>query len=101
MLFFLLSIIGTGIGITIWETKQLEICAMEGKAFVIKKYTVRSRGYRIQYKYIVKGKTYKTTESLNNKLEVEEIFPGSTLDIKYSCNYPNTSRFSYTSRKNR
>ena len=93
LLIALIGIIGTGIYLNISDDRSLKSCSQEAKAVVFKKYRLRKRGHFIHYKYVINNKTYENSQPLKTKLQVENIKIGDTLEIIFSCEYPDISKF--------
>lgn len=59
-----------------------------------KKYSIISRGYYINYKYVVDGQEYSGTKKLN-KTDLEQVNVGDNFKITYSENNPQYSEISF------
>ncbi|MEM6321003.1 MAG: hypothetical protein AAF960_25280 [Bacteroidota bacterium] len=92
-LFALIGLIGRGFYGSFKKKRMLKSCSKETKATIVDKYTKKSRGYFIKYKYQVDGKEYESSESLKGDLEIETFQEGSTIEIEYSCEDPDFSKY--------
>ena len=90
-LFLLVSLLLFGILAGIYDRSKLQTCSQEGKAVIIDKYEMKSRGYFIKYEYIVNGAIYTKSEPITGKVEVNSFHVGDTIDIIVSCTDHNVS----------
>ncbi|MEM6321002.1 MAG: hypothetical protein AAF960_25275 [Bacteroidota bacterium] len=92
-LFALVGIIAFGFYESNKHKTMLSSCSKNTRAIIIDRYTIKSRGYFIKYKYQVNGKEYESSESLKGDLEIETFEKGITIDIEYSCEDPDFSKY--------
>jgi len=64
---------------------------------VDKKYSIISRGYYINYNYVVNGQKYSGTEKLN-KTELENVKVGDKFKVTFSKRNPEYSKISFENR---
>jgi len=89
----LVSIISLGIGAAIYEKNKLKECSIESMGVIYDIDSRRKRGEFVQYKYIVNGEQYKTSESIRTKGDYVKFSIGDTIRIRYACDSPNSSRY--------
>lgn len=89
----LISIIFLGIGASIYKKNKLEECSIESIGVIYDIDARRKRGEFVQYKYIVNGEQYKTSESIRTKDDYAKFSTGDTIRIHYACESPNSSRY--------
>lgn len=89
----LLSIISLGIGTAIYENNKLEECSIESVGIIYDIDSRKKRGEFVQYKYIVNGEQYKTSESIRTKDDYLKFSIGDTIRIHFACKSPNSSRY--------
>jgi len=92
-LLLLIAIISLGFYGSFRKKNFLKECSKETTAKIIDKYTIHSRGYFIKYSYYAEGKEYQSSESIKNKTEIQTFNVGNIIDIEYSCEDPNVSKF--------
>ena len=89
----LLSIISVGILAGIYDKNQLENCSIESIGIIYDIDKRKSRGYFVQYEYIVNEEIYKSSESIRTKIDYNNFNIGDTIKIHYACDSPNSSKY--------
>lgn len=73
------------------QKRALNDCFTITNAVVVEKYKQKKRGTYIQYKYVVDGKEYFSTENSSIKKGTDKIYLGDTMRVKISCSNPDIS----------
>jgi len=92
-LFVTIGLFSLGIVGSMLEDKSLRDCSKITKAVVVDFYQIKSRGYFVRYNYIIDSISLEKTVSLPEKIKVDQIKIGDSIDVIYSCSNWNYSDF--------
>ena len=92
-----LCVLTYGIYSEYFKNKELEKVPEITIGTIDKKYSIMSRGYYINYNYVVDGQKYSGTKKLN-KTDLEQVNVGDKFKITYSENNPKYSKISFENR---
>ncbi|KZS38242.1 hypothetical protein AWE51_19595 [Aquimarina aggregata] len=96
----ILMIFCYGLFHNIQENNELEDSSGLTTGTITKKYRIMNRGYYVNYNYKVKGQFLEGSESVSNKIKINEVSVGDKFEVKYSINNPNYSELQFNKKIN-